>query len=95
MLQAAEGVERQPRISRGKPDGVRSACRKLQAGKNVVAFQIRKVGKDFTRLNSITQHFKDVVDTYAHAANTRAPTAFAGFDGNPIKQIRFQGKLPD
>ena len=94
MLRAAEEVERQPRISRGQPDDVRSARRKLQTGKNVIAFQIGKVGKDFTRFNSITQHFKNVVDTYAHAANARAPTAFAGFDGDSIDQIRFQGKLP-
>lgn len=95
MLQAAEGAERQPRISRGQPDDVRSACRELQAGKNVVAFQIRKVGKNFTCLNTIAQHFQNVVDAYAHAAYARAPTAFAGFDGNSIKQIRFQGRLPD
>lgn len=93
MPQAAAGVERQPKISRGKPDDIRPACRKLQAGKNVVSLQIWKVGKNFTRINPVTQHFKNVVDTNPHSADTRTPAAFARFDGDAIKQIRFQGKL--
>ena len=44
----------------------------------------------FTRINPVTQHFKDVVDTNAHPANARTPAAFAGFDGDAIEQICFQ-----
>ena len=93
MAQAAAGVAHQPKISRGKPDDIRAACRKLQAGKDIVSFQIGKVGKDFTRINPVTQHFKNVVDTNTHPANARTPAAFTGFDGDAIKQIRFQSKL--
>jgi hypothetical protein len=87
------GIRRQPRISRGKPDDIRSACRKLQAGKNVVSLQIGKIGKDFTHINPVTQHFKNIVNANAHSADARTPAAFAGFDGDSFKQIRFQGKL--
>ena len=76
MPQAAAGAEHQPKISRGKPDDIRPARRKLQASKNVISLKIGKIGKNFTRINPVTQHFKNVVDTNAHTANARTPATF-------------------
>ena len=94
MLQAAVEVERQSRISRGKSDDIRSTRRKLQARKNVISLQIRKVSKNFTHINPITQHFKNVIDTNTHSANARTPATFSGFNGDSVKQMGFQNNLP-
>ena len=91
MSQTVAGVKHQPKFSRGQPDDVRSACRKLQAGKNVISLQIGKIGKDFAHINSFAQHFKNIVDTNTHTTDTRTTAAFAGFNGDSFKQIRFQG----
>jgi len=93
MPQAAAKVAHQPRISRGKPDDIRSARRKLQAGKNVVSLQIGKVGENLAHINTVTQHFKNIVDANAHSANTGTPATFSGFDGDAIKQVGFMGVI--
>jgi hypothetical protein len=87
MPQAEVEVVRQPRISRGKPDNIRSACRKLQAGENVISLQIGEVGENLAHINSVTHHFKNIVDTNAHSSNARTPATFTGCYCDAIKQI--------
>jgi hypothetical protein len=60
-----------------------SGC-KLQAGSYVLGLKIRKVFKDFRLGGSTSQHFEDVLNADAHAADTSAPPALLWVKGDAI-----------
>ena len=53
---------------------------------NVVFFELRIVLKNFLMRSPRAEQAQNIGDTDTQAANAWPPAAFAGFDGNPIKQ---------
>ena len=53
---------------------------------NVVFVELRVVLKDFLTRSPRAEQAQNIGDTDTQAANAWSPAAFAGFDGNSIKQ---------
>ena len=61
-------------------------CGIFERCQNVVFFEERIVLKNFLMGSARAEQAQNVCDTNALPADARAPAAFAGFDGDSVKQ---------
>lgn len=71
--------------SGGGHDHVLTSSRELQAGKDVVAGQLREIAKDFLIALPGRQPAQDILNGDTHSAHARAPAAFSRFQGDAIE----------
>lgn len=63
----------------------RVTCRILKAGIDIGLFQVRKIVKDFLRLNPPSKHFQYLAGSNPHTANRWLAAADIRYNRDPIE----------
>lgn len=58
-----------------------------QGGANIVTLQIGEIGKNFVLGRAVGEHFEDIDNTDAHAANTGPAVALLGANGDTGEKV--------
>ncbi|OFZ70093.1 MAG: hypothetical protein A2Z01_10845 [Betaproteobacteria bacterium RBG_16_58_11] len=85
--QAKVEAVRPAKTSRNKAGVAGALCRELQAGLNILCFEIGEISQDLLRRQIRGEHFQHIGHANTHATNTWLPSAFGGVAGDAVEQV--------